>query len=139
MAHVDAGVSDYGMIGNAEAKDGVLKHFASMHNVDPDSSNARMLFTTIKGSNGPAHMPVPFRCTRPAPQDINVYTDGSVTEPTHAEYALAGAGIWWPVRNLTTSPLHPNELQSTEHICKGGAYSFMEPSLGRELHQLGRN
>ncbi len=47
---------------------------------------------------------MPYRCRRPAPADINVYTDGSWVNPLQQYLGLGGAGVWWPGRD-------PNEYQ----------------------------
>ena len=45
----------------------------------------------------------------------NVYTDGSYKNPAHPCYGLGGAGVWWPLRNVDTHPLSPNEVDCTHH------------------------
>ena len=42
---------------------------------------------------------MPYRCHRPAPADINVYTDGSWVNPLQQYLGLGGAGVWWPNRD----------------------------------------
>ena len=40
------------------------------------------------------------KCIRKAPDNINVYSDGSWMTPTKRFLSLGGAGIWWPGRTL---------------------------------------
>ena len=47
--------------------------------------------------------PMPKPCGGVPPEDINVYTDGSLAYGRHPHMTLASAGIWWPGR-LTAPP-----------------------------------
>ena len=61
---------------------------------------ARQVFGHLKGITTPPIMPLPWDCSRAAPADINVYTDGSWQFPLRPMFGLGGAGVWWPNRNL---------------------------------------
>ena len=59
--------------------------------------------------NGSGHLPdlpaVPPEVVGTAPDEPTVFTDGSFSEPRFPCYSLPSAGIWWPQRNLNTTPL----------------------------------
>ena len=67
--------------------------------VDKDL-NARQAFQRIKINNDPNHLPLPYECRLQAPDEINVYTDGSWLFPLKQFLGLGGAGIWWPNRAI---------------------------------------
>ena len=49
-------------------------------------------------------------CTPPQPvqgsipDDVNAYSDGSLTHPTIADYSMCSAGAWWPNRQIDIYP-----------------------------------
>ena len=49
----------------------------------------------------------------PAPQDINVYTDGALKNPRHHFWGLGGYGVWWPKRDPEITPLSTAEHEYT--------------------------
>ena len=61
---------------------------------------ARQVFAHLKGDMTNTILPMPWECSRIAPEDINVYTDGSWQFPLRQYFALGGAGVWWPNREL---------------------------------------
>ena len=52
-----------------------------------------------------------------APEEINVYTDGSWIFPLKQFLGLGGAGIWWPARNLVDVPLSTAEEELAHGDC----------------------
>jgi hypothetical protein len=68
-------------------------------NLDGTKVNARQAFRVIKASKDPPHLALPYRCHVKAPDDINVYTDGSWIIPLQQYLGLGGAGVWWPGRD----------------------------------------
>ncbi len=79
---------------NQEVKQCVLNN-----NIVVEQVNARQAFEAIKANKEPPHMPLPYQCQRQAPEDINVYTDGSWIHPLRQFLGIGGAGVWWPGRN----------------------------------------
>ena len=49
-------------------------------------------------------LPDPSWCAAPAPPDINVYTDGSLKNPTNQDYSLGGFGIYDARDNCRLTP-----------------------------------
>ena len=47
-------------------------------------------------------MPMPYRCTVDAPEEANVYSDGSWLHPDKPFLSFGGAGVWWPGRTIAT-------------------------------------
>ncbi len=62
-------------------------------------------------------MPLPRPCQMNAPEEINVYTDGSWIFPLKQFLGLGGAGIWWPARNLVDVPLSTAEEELAHGDC----------------------
>ena len=76
-----------------------------------DHLNARQAFTLIKQNKADFVVPIPHKCNAAAPEEINVYSDGSWLHPTKVFLGLGGAGVWWPnrslERNIDGSKFHP--------------------------------
>ncbi len=85
----------------ASCKHQEVKDILSKSNIDPAMHSARQAFHKIKANKQPPHLALPFKCHRPAPEDINVYTDGSWINPLQQYLGLGGAGVWWPGRDLS--------------------------------------
>ncbi len=83
----------------ASCKHQEIKDVLKGNNLIPGNCNARQCFQQIKANKQPPHLALPYRCHRPAPADINVYTDGSWINPLQQYLGLGGAGVWWPGRN----------------------------------------
>ena len=49
------------------------------------------------------------RCEYDAPEQINVYPDGSLINARTNSFKLAGAGVWWPNRKLNEKPFSEAE------------------------------
>jgi ribonuclease HI len=64
--------------------------------------NARQVFLNLKSLVDEPIIPLPYKCTLKPPEQINVYTDGSWKFPLRQYFALGGAGVWWPSRNINT-------------------------------------
>ena len=45
-------------------------------------------------------LPLPEKTEEAAPEDPNVFTDGSVHNPTSLHWQVGGMGIWWPKRKV---------------------------------------
>ncbi len=84
----------------ASCKNQEIKDACKEHDIDFTTCNARQCFQQIKACKQPPHMVLPYKCYRPAPVDINVYTDGSWVNPLQQYLGLGGAGVWWPGRNI---------------------------------------
>ena len=54
-------------------------------------------------------MPKIKRCEKEAPEEINVYSDGSLMNTRTNSFKLAGAGVWWPNRKNSEMPLSEAE------------------------------
>ncbi len=78
-------------------------------NLELGQHNARQAFLAMKQLQGPPVMPMPYQCYLPAPDTINVYTDGSWQFPLSSHFALGGAGVWWPARHSATRKLSKAE------------------------------
>ncbi len=74
----------------------------------------------IRASKQPPHLVLPYRCHRKAPDDINVYTDGSWINPLQQYLGLGGAGVWWPGRD-------PNAYQRFSNAEKELAHCRLVP------------
>ena len=68
--------------------------------IDSNTHNARQAFQGIKSNKEPPHLALPHKCTAKAPQEINVYSDGSWIFPIQQYLGLGGAGVWWPGRDI---------------------------------------
>ena len=42
-------------------------------------------------------LPTPLAVDGDAPRDFNGFTDGGLDSPHDHQWALGGAGVWWPV------------------------------------------
>ena len=115
-------------------EESAFKELLKLQHHELDDLNARQAFSIIKMNEGDTVMPTPYRCYREAPDDINVYTDGSWLLPLKQFLGLGGAGVWWPKRVISTpsegSDCHKIPLSSAEaEIAQyrqhsGGAMSF---------------
>jgi len=63
---------------------------------------------------GKEKLPMPRRQAGKAPEDINVYTDGSLQNPTSRHWQVGGMGIYWPDRKFTEHPLEEHEAKYTD-------------------------
>ena len=55
-----------------------------------------------------------------APQDPNVFNDGSLKNASCQWWSAGGIGVWWPGRNLTDDPLNQNEANLVARVSKKG-------------------
>ncbi len=83
----------------ASCKNQEIIQVLSKYDLNNKQHNARQCFHNIKANRSEPHLPMPHRCHRPAPDDINVYTDGSWIHPLQQYLGLGGAGVWWPGRD----------------------------------------
>ena len=74
-----------------------------------DIRYARQAFQIIKSETQDTVMPLPHSRSLLAPDNINVFTDGSWINPMRQYLGLGGAGVWWPHRTL--SKTSTNTLQ----------------------------
>ena len=72
------------------------------------------------GRKGKAEVPDIQEVKDPAPEEINVYTDGALKNPLHHFWGLGGFGVWWPKRDPATSPLSTAEHQYAATIILNG-------------------
>ena len=83
----------------ASCKNQEVKDLMGKNSLNTSTHNARQAFQKIKANKQKPHLPLPYRCHRPPPKDINVYSDGSWINPLQQYLGLGGAGVWWPGRN----------------------------------------
>ncbi len=80
-----------------------VKDALSNVGIDGTKQNARQAFTNAKNNKQPPHFALPHKCYARAPNEINVYSDGSWLFPLNQYLGLGGAGVWWPGRNINIS------------------------------------
>ena len=71
--------------------------------------NARQIFTKIRGSRVREKLTLPRRCDDEAPDDVNVFSDGSFQFGRRPIYGLGAAGVWWPGRKAVNDVLSVGE------------------------------
>ena len=86
----------------ASAENTMVHEALHRHGYFGPCHSARQVFAQLKGDMFNTIMPMPWPCSRVAPAAVNVYTDGSWQFPLRHNFALGGAGVWWPKRNLST-------------------------------------
>ena len=55
------------------------------------SRSAQQVFQLIKGAYPSEALTLPGKCDEYAPNDINVYTDGSLIHPNNSQFSLGGS------------------------------------------------
>ena len=73
--------------------------------VNANGMNARQAFLNVKQGTPKFEIPKVNRCTKEPPEEINVYSDGSLINTRTNSFKLAGAGVWWPNRKSGEIPL----------------------------------
>ena len=93
-----------------------------LHNFPDEASclNARQFMSHHRRETRAADLPLASPTCEFPPSSPNVWTDGSLTQPTWPFAALAGLGVWWPSRNT------PPNVQEDD-VC----YQTDEPQQGR--------
>ena len=71
--------------------------------------NARQYVASKKVAPYLLQPPMPGPCDETAPDEPNVFTDGSLKHPACQHWSLGGMGVWWPSRNLQDHPLSDME------------------------------
>ena len=84
----------------AEADQPSSDNLLEKHGITEQEVNARQGFHKLKQCKGESSMALPMKCVLQAPEQINVYTDGSWLFPLKQFLGLGGAGIWWPGRTI---------------------------------------
>ena len=99
---VDMGMPNTKFHSNLKKSDQLLLDtLFEKNNIGHSEINARQAFGKFKHEQAAdATMPMPYRCTANAPDQINVYTDGSWLFPLKQFLGLGGAGVWWPKRTI---------------------------------------
>ena len=103
---------------HANLEDKMLQDVCNKAGIAGQGLNARQTFMLLKENKQTPHIPMPYRCKLHAPQEINVFTDGSWLFPLKQFLGLGGAGVWWPGRKLRGHPLSEPEIELayvTEH------------------------
>ena len=77
--------------------------------VNANSMNARQAFLNVKQGTPTFEILKVKRCTKEPPEEINVYSDGSLINTRTNSFKLAGAGVWWPKRKNGEMPLSEAE------------------------------
>ena len=95
----------------SEARNMEAQEEYKKRNVD-EKANVRQAFQKLKESEGETLYDFPDvgNCSQRAPVKINVFTDGSLINTNRSFWKLAGAGVWWPDRDLSQEPLSKTEL-----------------------------
>ena len=108
----DIGIPKAHMAHGAAIEDKMVEAALKQLSTPPtEVHSARQVFTLLKQLRGPPHMPLPWTCPRTAPTAINVYTDGSWQLPLVYYFALGGAGVWWPGRQLHKHKISRGEAE----------------------------
>ena len=66
--------------------------------VNVEGMNARQAFLKCKQGTPSFEIPKVKKCVNEPPEEINVYSDGSLINTRTNSFKLAGAGVWWPNR-----------------------------------------
>ena len=74
----------------ASCKNQEVKDLLKENGLSNSTHNARQSFEAIKVAKGEPHLPLPYKCRRTPPDNINVYTDGSWTNPLKQFLGLGG-------------------------------------------------
>ena len=82
-----------------EKNDIVINDVVTKHDIH-GNSNARQTFQNIKRVTHIRDLTLPYKVSAPAPENINVYTDGSWLHAAKHFIGIGGAGVWWPGRAL---------------------------------------
>ena len=78
-------------------------------NINANRMNARQAVLNVKQGTPKFEIPKVKRCEEGAPEEINVYPDGSLINTRTNSFKLAGAGVWWPNRKNGEMPLSEAE------------------------------
>ncbi len=73
--------------------------------------NARQIFTKIRSSKTREKLTLPRVCEEKAPDEINVYSDGSFRYGKRPVFGLGAAGVWWPKRSLQAQAMATGEYE----------------------------
>ena len=77
--------------------------------VDAQHLTARQAFQLQRGQNEEVDIAPPNPTMDRPPQHPNVYSDGSVKNPTEPQFSLGGAAAWHPQRELAQRPASNSE------------------------------
>ena len=94
------------------------------------TASARQVMHQYKGQFQQPDLADPTPCHDIAPEEPNVFPDGSVTTPLHPDLGLGGAGIWWPGRCILDAPLQPDEESSAVHNITQQGVELWVPLFG---------
>ena len=87
-----------------EARQMELMQCFQDEDIDIANKNARQAFNALRTLPSITVMPMPIVCHTTAPEEPNVYSDGSWLQPQYKYLGYGGAGVWWPGRNLNQEP-----------------------------------
>ena len=68
--------------------------------IQHEDLSARQAFNQLRQNNGDNSRTMPAKCSQNAPDEINVFTDGSWLFPLKQFLGLGGAGVWWKGRTI---------------------------------------
>ena len=71
--------------------------------------NARQIMHKHRSDFALLDWELPPLATETAPEEPNVFNDGSLKNSLCQWWSAGGIGVWWPNRNLTQNPLNANE------------------------------
>ena len=90
-----------------------------------DETGAKELMQYLKGTMNGTQICLPSICEEESPDEVNVYTDGSLKNPRGNRWRIGGFGIWWP-RKAGEEPHEPDDdeymFMHIEGDDKGGSH-----------------
>ena len=103
-----------------EAKQEELMQCFKDEDVDITNKNARQAFNALRTLPSIISMIMPNICHTNAPEEPNVYSDGSWLQPMYKYLGYGGAGVWWPGRDLDQDPISDAERELAFYEQKHG-------------------
>ena len=82
--------------------------------INSEGMNARQAFLKCKQGTPSFEIPKVRKCHNEPPDEINVYSDGSLINTRTNSFKLAGAGVWWPNRKDSGICVRNNEPPLSE-------------------------
>ena len=126
-------VACVGKLENADAKQGIVQHLSSLKHGQGVHANARNCFMLLKDDEGEQSYATPWKCLVDAPQNINVYTDGSWLNPLKQFLGLGGAGVWWPNRCIGDKSSCPLAYRKPVSSAEGELAHYRQLDGGLQL------
>ena len=107
----------------------------------PTHLDARRTFQLLRGQNTTSTLVLPQPCQQAPPSNINIYTDGTLLNPTTQDFCLGGAAVWHPDRtdervteaeaDAAVIGISDKGISLQTHLAGyGGSSTRMEPAAG---------